>query len=105
MYFNMFQGQLDSGSAAGLIGTLQRSAASLKKSSKFAKFLIELINKYTDAVSIHTTFTHICNVWMDVTVIFPTHLGCNCLDMTDSRLLSLKYVLMELILQQDWSLC
>ena len=57
----MFQAKLDSGSAAGLVGTLQRSAASLKKSSKFAKFLIELINKYTDAVSVQTTFTHICN--------------------------------------------
>ena len=62
LYFNTFQGQLDSGSAAGLVGTLQRSAASLKKSSKFAKFLIELINRYTDAVSIQTTFTCICNV-------------------------------------------
>jgi len=57
----MFQAKLDSGSAAGLVGTLQRSAASLKKSSKFAKFLIELVNRYTNAVSIQTTFTHICN--------------------------------------------
>ena len=54
------QVRLDSESAAEVVFTLQQNAIHLKQSLKFAKFLIELINRNSEVVSAHICMARTC---------------------------------------------